>query len=400
MSNINIIPIDRMATPGVFKKKFVLFPWKIYRSKENRAKPWAKAWCPPLIIDVMDKFNTKINVKLKRIDFQAFIAERDGEVVGRITAQIYHGHLETFNDSTGFWGWFECINDQAVAEALFNRAQDWLKQKGMKRMLGPYSFTINDTFGMKCDGGADYPAGYEIMPMVMMPHNPPYYNELCTQYAMTKAQDLYSYHLDMEKGISDRVRRVARLVEQRLERKSGRIEYRRGDLKQWDELIEYVWEIHCDAWETNWGTVAWTKEEFDHEGKDLKMLVEEDFIWFVFVNNEVAGFIMALPDLNEVQSKINGRLLPFGIIKLLWGLKVAKSYNRSRCLLMGIKKKFQKRGLEAPLIEKLYEAGKKHNIKEGELSWILESNIPMRRGVEPFSTGVWMTFRAYEKPIQ
>jgi hypothetical protein len=137
----------------------------------------------------------------------------------------------------------------------------------------------------------------------------------------------------------------------------------------------------------------------DHEGKDLKMLVEKRLVHFVFVNGEVAGVILAVPDLYQIQKSINGRLFPFGLIRLLLGLKVFKSYTRSRCMVMGIKKKFQGKGLEAGLIERVFFGGKKLGIIDGELSWILESNIRMRNQVEPFADRVWMSYRVYGKDL-
>ncbi len=399
MSTITITPIDRMSQPKDFKNKFVLFPWKIYKQGPFKDTSWAKAWCPPLIMDMMDRFRPSYNVHLKRTQIQAFIAERDGEVVGRITASISQGHLDKFKDATGHFGWFECIDDQDVANELFNAASNWLKGKGMKRITGPFSFSILEMLGMKCDSAPGFPAGYEEMPMVMMPHNPPYYNRLVANYGFTKAQDLYSYHLDMVKGLSDRVHRVAKISVERIQRQFGEVTYREIDLKYWDREVALVKDIYNDAWEDNWGQFPWTQEELDHEGKDLKMLVEKKLVHFVFVNGEVAGVVLAVPDMHQVQKSIDGKLFPFGLIKVLLGLKVFKSYNRSRCMVMGIKKKFQHKGLEAGLIERVFQGGKKLGIIDGELSWILESNIRMRNQVEPFADRVWMSYRIYEKGI-
>ncbi len=398
-SPIEIRKIDRVTQAKQFEKEFVLFPWKIYRDKNFEATPWKKAWCPPIIIDHMDRFNPGFNISLKRLELQAFIAYRDGESVGRITAQINHGHLEAFHDDCGFFGYFECIEDYDVAKALFDTAVAWVKEKGMKKIRGPFNFSINDDWGWKCDNGPDFPANYETMPMVYQPHNPPYYNDFAVKYGMVKAQDHVAYHISAEKGLSDKMVRVADYIEKRAAKSMGAITYRHGNLKDWDNEVNLVKEIHDAAWVENWGTIRFTDEELNHAAKDLKMAILPKLIWFVFVKGEVAGFIMGLPDINQLQTKINGRLFPFGLFKLIWGLKVRPKFTRGRCVFLGMKPKFQGKGLEAPLIVKLFSQAKPMGITDIELSWILESNHKMRSEVEPFSTGVWMNYRAYDKAI-
>lgn len=397
-SSVLIETIDRMKEPKRFEKEFVLFPWKIYRSKENRDQSWAKAWCPPLIIDHMDRFSTEKNVKLKRITVQPFLAKQGGKVVGRITAQINHGHNEHFKEEAGFFGYFESISDRDVAFALFNAAAEWVKARGAKSIRGPFNFSVNDDWGWKCDLGPDMPGGFDIMPMVYQPHNPPYYNEFALAWGMTKLQDHLAYHLDSAKPLSDKMYRVAQIVEKRAA-KEGKISYRCGDLSKWDREVALVREIHTDAWVPNWGQIPFNEAELAQDAKDLKMIIEPFLIWFVFVGDEPAGFIMGLPDVNEIQSKINGRLLPFGLLRLLWKVKVSRKWTRGRCVLLGMKRKFQGRGLEAPLVVKLFDAGRQVGIRDIETSWILESNRPMRTLVEPFSDRIWMSYRSYQKAI-
>ncbi|MBL8995468.1 MAG: GNAT family N-acetyltransferase [Spirochaetia bacterium] len=398
-TSIEIKSIDRMKDPKKFEKEFILFPWKIYRSKENAEKPWAKAWCPPLILDHLDRFNRDKNVKLRRIEYEAFVAYRNGEAVGRITAQINKGHLETFHDDCGFFGYFECVEDKDVAHALLNHAMEWCKARGVKKIRGPFNFSINDDWGFKCDCGPDFPGNFETMPMIYQPHNPPYYNDFVLSWGMHKVQDHYAYHLDMSKGLSEKMVRVADYIEKKAEKSVGGITYRHAELPKWEREVELVKEIHANAWEANWGTVPITQDELDQDGKDLKMIIDPRFVWFVFVKGEVAGFIMGIPDINEVQSKINGRLFPFGLLKLLWQVKVRRRWKRGRCILLGMKKKFQGKGLEAPLIVRLFKVGRSIGVDHVELSWIVESNLKMRKEIEPFTDGVWMSYRAYEKMI-
>lgn len=400
MSAVEIRTVDRVSDPKTFKKEFVLFPWKIYRDKGYKNVAWKNAWCPPLLIDQLDRFDPSKNVFLEKIKLQAFVAYRDGKAVGRITAQVVQGHLDQFKDDCGFFGYFECIEDYEVAKVLFETAAKWLKERGMKKVRGPFSFSINDDWGWKCDCGPGMPGNFETMSMIYQPHNPAYYNDFALKWGMEKVQDHYAYHLDEEQGLSEKMTRVSDLVLKRAEKSTGKkITYRHGDLKEWDREVAFVKEIHDDAWETNWGTIPYTSEELDHVGKDLKLVILANFIWFVFVDEEVAGFVMALPDVNEVQRKINGRLFPFGLIRLLWGLKVAPKFTRGRCILLGMKKKYRGMGLEAPLITKMFQQAKPMGVKDIELSWILESNVKMRKEVEPFSDRIWMSFRAYERAI-
>lgn len=399
MSSLSILPVSRTKNPGQFKKDFVLFPWKIYRSDENAELPWAKAWCPPLVVDVMSRFHPKQNAKLGRIEHQSFVAYRNGLPVGRIAAHVNQGHLSEYRDATGFFGFFECVNDKSVSQALFRTASDWLKIRGMKQARGPFSFTLYDEWGWKCDGGPGFPAGFETMSMIHIPHNPPYYNELAVDFGWHKVQDAYNYHLDLRGGLSEKLLRVAAYVEIKAQKNLGKISFRRGSFQSWDRDVALVRDIHENAWQGNWGSYSLTPEEVAHDGRDLRLILKEDLVHFAFVNGEVAGMILGLPDVNEIFAGENGKLFPFTLLKLLWRLHVSGKWKRGRCVILGIKKEFQGKGLEAPLIVKLFQAGQKAGCKDIELGWILESNQKMRRVIEPFCDGVWMTFRAYEKEL-
>ncbi len=388
-----------MLDPGRFKKDFVLFPWRIYRAPENKSESWAKAWCPPLIVDVMSRFQTKGNAKLIRLPHQAFVAYRDGLPVGRIVAHLNHGHLEQYQDACGFFGFFECVKDREVSRALFHTAAAWLRERGMKKIRGPFSFTLYDEWGWKCDCAPEFPGGFETLSLVNIPHNPPYYNDLAVDFGFEKIQDSYNYHLDLSAGLSEKLFRVAAYVEAKARKQYGEISFRQGDLKQWDRDTALVREIHENAWQGNWGSYSLTPGEVEHDARDLKLILKKDLIHFAFVRGQVAGMILGLPDVNEVIARGSGRLLPFTLPKLLWKLHVSGKWKRGRCVILGVKKEFQGKGLEAPLIVKLFEAGKKAGCTDIELGWILESNHKMRKVIEPFSDRVWMSFRAYEKAL-
>ncbi|MBL8993336.1 MAG: hypothetical protein JNM63_08355 [Spirochaetia bacterium] len=399
MNLVSVQPISRIENPKKFKKDFVLFPWNIYRSTENKESDWAKVWCPPLILDMMSKFHPRQNAKLARIEHQAFVAYRNGIPVGRVVAHVNQGHLAEYQDATGFFGFFECVDDKNVSEALFHSAAAWLKTKGMKRARGPFSFTLYDEWGWKCDGGPGFPAGYETMSLVNIPHNPPYYNDLVVDFGFTKVQDAYNYHLNLRDGLSDKILRVAAFVEAKAQKSIGKISFRRGSFKHWGRDLALVHAIHENAWQGNWGSFSLTSEEVTHDGKDLKLILKEDLVHFAFVNGEVAGMILGLPDVNEILANANGKLFPFTLLKLLWRLHVTGKWKRGRCVILGVKKEFQGKGLEAPLIVKLFKSGQKAGCGDIELGWILESNQKMRQVIEPFTNGVWMTFRAYEKNL-
>jgi hypothetical protein len=264
------------------------------------------------------------------------------EVVGRIAAIHNHAHNRFHADSVGFFGFFECINDQAVADALFAQAAAWLKERGLTVMRGPASFSTNDECGLLVDG-------FDTPPTLLNPHNPRYYVELVARAGFLKAKDLFQYQSTTTQ-LPERLLRGAQLIAQR----KG-ITLRALNKKRYDEEIALIKQVYNSAWERNWGFIPMTDAEIDHLAKQLKPVVVPELVCFVEMGGEVIGFAAALPDLNVALKKNpSGRLFP-GILKVLWA---SRKISRVRILLLGLLPAYRKTGADALMYHWLWEKGR------------------------------------------
>ncbi|GAB4329512.1 MAG: GNAT family N-acetyltransferase [Candidatus Zixiibacteriota bacterium] len=318
---------------------------------------------------------------------ELFLAWRDNQPVGRITAHIYHAHNRIHNEKTGFFGFFESIEDFSVAEALWRSAADWLRERGMDRMRGPANFSTNHEVAFLVDG-------FDSPPVIMMTYNPPYYPAFAERFGFQKAKDLYAYFTDDSNPTPER---VTRLIDRIRERTRATI--RPINMSQFAKEVERVKAIYDKAWLPNWGFVPMTDAEFEHSAKDMKMLVDPELVLFAEVDGQPVGFALALPDINQVLIRLNGRLFPFGLIKLLWLTKVRRSIDMARILLMGILPEYQKRGIDYLLNHELFVRGVARGYRRGELSWILEDNEMMNRLSESLGHRRYKTYRMYDYPL-
>jgi hypothetical protein len=356
------------------KKKFVKLLWKIY--KDN---PY---WVPPLIIDRLSMIDKEKHPFYKDSDTEFFLAEKDGEIVGRIAAIVNHNYNKFHDEKTGFFGFFESINDQEVANKLFDTAGTWLKEKGMIVMRGPMNPSTNYECGMLI-------TAFDLSPFVMMTYNPEYYLKLVDNYGFIKAQDLNAYQLKYETTVSDKLKRVAEIVQKRKDFKIRSI-----NMKNFDDEVKTIKEVYNNAWSKNWGFVPYTDAEFEHLAKDLKMIVEPSLVLVGELNGKAVGFSLTLPDINEILIKIpNGRLLPTGIFKLLLNKKKVKA---ARIIVLGIVREYQKLGFDAAFYYETWKRAAEINIKVGEASWILENNIMMNRSAEMMSGKLYKKYRIYD----
>jgi hypothetical protein len=373
MSDIKISPVRTEKD----KMRFIKLLWKIYKGD-----PY---WVPPLLIDRKKIIDTKKNPFFEHAEIELFLAERNGELVGRIAAIKNDLHNQTHNDNVGFFGFFECINDQDVANALFDAAKAWLKSKGFDTMRGPANPSSNDEWGMLLDG-------FEDEPRIMMTYNPKYYLDLCENYGLHKIKDLYAWKLDSDKVIaSGKLKRVQELAKQR----SG-IKITQLDMKQFDKELEKVKYVYNKAWAPNWGFVPMTAAELDAMAKDLKQLVEPKFVLFGEINNQLIGFALVLPDYNYIFKSMNGRLFPFGFLKLF---TQKKNIKWARVITLGIIPEFQKRGLDAVFYWEIVNRTREWGIKFGEASWILEDNDMMNRGAVVMNSELYKKYRLYDIKI-
>jgi GNAT superfamily N-acetyltransferase len=356
-------------------RTFILLPWKIYRGNP--------AWVPPLIMDQKNILSPLKNPFFYHGQVQNYLAWRDGEPVGRISAIVNDRYNEFQQEKTGFFGFFESVNDRKVSDALLSAAEGWVRERGMERLRGPTNPSTNDTLGLLVDA-------FDLPPLILMPYNPPYYPELVEGYGLQKAKDLYAYYMHEDvTPISDKVRRVSELV-----RKRHNLTIRPFRLNRLAEEIELVRQIYNDAWTRNWGFVPWTDEELEHLGKELKPVAVPDLALFAYMGDEPVGFSLALPDFNQALRHANGRLLPFGLLKILW---YSRKIDMIRVAIMGVRRKYQNLGIDAVFYYETYTRGTARGYRRGEFSWILEDNLPIRLAMEKWGARIYKTYRLYDK---
>lgn len=373
MPNVKIRTVETKADFN----KFVKFPWKIYSNNPN--------WVPPLLYDVKKVLNKKKNPFFNHAEMELFLAEKEGSLVGRIAAIKNDLHNQEHNDKVGFFGFFESINDQEVASALFDAAGDWLKSKGLTDMRGPANPSVNDIYGMLIEG-------FDDPPRLLMPYNPEYYTTLLDNYGFKKAKDLYAWKISKEKmETNDKIKRVADIALQR----SNAI-VRKLNMKDFDNELEKVKYVYNKAWEPNWGFVPLTDEEIDALAADLKPLVDPNLVLFCEIEGKTVGFALVMPDYNFVFKEMNGRLLPFNFIKLF---TKAKKIPWARIIILGIIPEYQRRGLDAAMYYEVMVRAAKRNIYRGEASWVLEDNEMMNKGAQTMRGDLYKKYRVYQKEL-
>ncbi|MGZ3710348.1 MAG: N-acetyltransferase [Bdellovibrionota bacterium] len=363
------------------RKRFIELAWTI-----NKKDP---AWIPPLRLTVEDALDTKKNPFYKHAKIQLWNAYRDGEHVGRIAAIVDDRHNEFHKEKTGFWGFFESVNDNEVATALFNKASGWLKQQGMKVARGPANPSLNHECGLVINA-------FNEAPFVMMTHNPAYYIDLVEKQGYLKSKDLYAFKMTPD-DFDPRVVRIAEKVKAR-----GKMEIRPINMKRFKEEVQLIREIYNSAWEKNWGFVPMDDEEFKHMAKSLKDIIWPNFCQLGFINGKAIGFALSLPDINQVLKDIpNGKLLPFGIFKLLSGMKpAAKKIRGVRVITLGVIPEYRTSGLASVFYSEAAQEAKRLGLGDCEMSWILEDNRDMVAAIQAFSgEPPYKTFRLYDKSL-
>jgi hypothetical protein len=379
MSNIQLVEFEPSQDKSE-RKRFIQLAWDL-----NKNDP---AWVPPLRLTVEDTLDTKKNPFYKHARIRLWNAYRDGKHVGRISATIDDRHNEFHGEKVGFWGFLETIEDKTVTDALFKAAEAWVKAQGMSACRGPMNPSTNHECGMLINN-----FGHE--PYMMMTHNLAYYPGMVEAQGYAKIKDLYAFNLKAPQEFEPRIAKVAELV-----KKKGNIRFRPIDMKNFQRDVDLIREIYNDAWEKNWGFVPTDDAEFAHMAKSMKDVIWPNYCLLAFIEDKPIGFSLSLPDINQVLKEIpSGKLLPFGIFKLLNGLRPkAKKINRVRVITLGVKKAFRGTGVASVFYYETYKQCMKDGMWGGEASWILEDNREMLSAIESFG-GVppYKTYRIYEK---
>jgi GNAT superfamily N-acetyltransferase len=340
---------------------------------------------PHLLLERQEQFSGR-NPYFAHARSCFWLACRGTQPVGRISAQIDALYEAQYQDATGFFGLLEAEDEAETFHALLSTAEAWLRDQGMLRVRGPFNLSINQECGLLVEG-------YETPPMIMMGHALPYYEGRLMAEGYQGVKDLLAYHIATHFT-------PPALMQTVVSRAAGAIQIRPMRRSHLSEDLHILQEIYEDAWSGNWGFIPFTKEEFQHLGQSLRLLVEDEYVQIAEIDGVPAAMIVAFPNINEAIGDLNGRLYPFGWLKLLWRLKI-KHPKTARVALMGVRKRFQGTALGAALAFMLIDAVRNHGIKRGvqavELSWILEDNMPMRNMLAMIGGTPYKRYRIYEK---
>lgn len=360
-------------------KTFIMLPFKFYREEPH--------WVPPLISERKEFFNKSKNPFYRGAKTKLFLAIKDGRTVGRIATCINYYHNEFHMDKVGFFGFFECIDDFEVSSKLFKVAMITLKSEGMEKMRGPMNFSTNQEIGFLIEG-------FDKPPTIMNPYNKPYLPKLAEKFGLKKVMDLNAFKVSRDVPMPERQLNLVNKIKER-----NHIRIRTVDMSRFDEEVKLINSIYNQAWAHNWGFVPMPEDEFVHMAKGLKQIVDPDVALIAYVNDEPAAFSLAVPDINQVLIRMNGRLFPIGIFKFLWNTKIRSKITGCRMLTMGVIPKFQKRGIDNIFFVDTYQKGLAKGYHWAELSWILETNELMCRAAENMGAVLYKKYRIVEMPI-
>ncbi len=384
MSSLSAPPKTVQVSPVESKKDldaFIRLPWHIY--KDN---PY---WIAPLRYTEKHRFSAKDNPFFQHADVQLFLARRDGDVVGRISAHIDHEHNRYHDEHTGFFGFLECGDDPETAQALLTTAEDWLRARGMEQIRGPLNFSVNGEIGLLAEG-------FDSSPLPLMTYTHEYYLRLVEDAGYVKAKDLFAWRWASRPVPEGSPRRMV----DELRARPG-VTVRRARMKDFDSEVRMILDLYNDAWSENWGFVPATDAEAEQMAKDLKLVVDPRIVPVVEVDGVAAGVALGVPDFNWAMKPLNGNLFPFGWIRFLWRLKVRRP-AAGRLLLFGIKKEFRSRkyaGLVYLLCDEMYEGAIDAKLEWAEFSWTLEDNGLINSLINKVGADRYKMYRIYEKAL-
>jgi hypothetical protein len=363
-------------------KRFVKVPFRLHRDHPQ--------WVAPLIYERMEFLNRKKNPYFEHAEAEYFIAERDGEPVGRITVQVDERWDEFQGGSDAMFGFFESDDDPETTRALLDAATEWARARGRARILGPMDFTTNDEVGILIEG-------YDLRPMILEPWHPPHYRELIEAQGFEKAMDVLMWELNLgQLRDGERFDPSIHAAAEKGLRDEG-IEIRNMRKREMANEVRRFMGVYNEAWGSNWGFVPITDAEAEFQAKNLKQVLDEDWAYIAEKDGEAVGAALTLPDINQVMAKLNGRLLPFGWLRFLLG---KRNIDRLRVFALGVKHDYRHTGVAAGLYLKHLETSYGPDaIKGGDMGWILETNGPMNRAMEGMGGKVVKRYRIFEKAL-
>ncbi len=357
-------------------RRFIDYPYQKYKGDPH--------WVPPLRMSEWERFNPKKNPFYEHARMDLFLAERDGEVVGRIAAIDDDLHNQTHGDNLAFFGFFEAV-DEEVAQALLEHVEAWSKTLGRDTLRGPANPSMNDGAGFQINA-------FDTDSYVMMPSNPSEYPRYVENAGYRKAKDLYAWMFDHYESDFERLHRLAERVRKRYQPVARTPNIKRN----FDAELSVVKHFYNEVWEHNWGFVKYTDAEFDHLAAELKLIVDPDVVIFLELGGKTVGLALVLPNLNQVFKRMNGRLLPFGFIHYL---NRARIIGEARLPILGVVPEHRRKGLELVLIDEVIQRSRAKGYMRGECSWILEDNSEMNKGIAAAGAELYKTYRIYQKSL-
>ncbi len=362
--------------------QFLEMPRALYAGDPN--------WVAPLLFERLNHLDARKNPYFARAEAAFWIAWKDGRAVGRISAQVNHAHLDRHGDGTGHFGFLEAEDDPEIFAVLLDTAEAWLRERGLTRVLGPYSLSINDESGLLVEG-------FDTPPSLMMGHAKPYYDEQMNARGYVKEKDLIAYDYDLVTEPPETLKAFIRKAQA-----ENDLTFRPMNRARYDQELALIVDIFNDAWAGNWGFLPFDEAEMRYLAKNLKPLVNAECVAIAEISGEAAAMAVSLPNINAAIGDLHGRLLPFGWAKLLWRVKV-RGVGSARLPLMGVRRRFHGTPVSTALmlgvIEFIRAYHRDHGTRQGELSWILEDNRPVRKLIEMFGGRPYKTYRLYAKDL-
>ncbi len=355
-------------------KTFVDYPYQLYKND--------RYWVPPLKRDVYKLLDRQKNPFWKHAEREMFLAYRSKRIAGRICAIIDYNFIEFWNEKTGYFGFFECDDDEEAVRVLFEEVKKYQKEKNIMKFIGPLNPSSNDECGILVEG-------FYTPPFVMMTHNFEYYPKICEKVGLTKAKDLYAYYIDTKNAPFDYLERLCSIVRRRVQD----IKIRPINLDDLTNEVKKVKEIYNDAWSHNWGFVPMTDEEINALADNLKNLVRPELVIMIEIDNIPAAISLTVPNYNMVLKKLHGRLGPIEMLKFLY---YKNKIKEGRLMIMGVRNQYRKMGLESLLFLESFRAGQRLGYTGGELSWVLEDNHSTNNEIVKMGGELYKKYRIYE----
>ncbi len=371
MSSLDIVRVDSKQDMA----QFIDLPWAIY--------PRDSLWVPPLKRDVRRLLDTEKHPFWAFSEQALFLARRGSTIVGRIAGIIDNNHNRYHNEKASAWGFFECMEDRDAARGLFSAVEQWAADKGMELIRGPLNPSTNYEVGLLIDG-------YEYSPTIMMPWNHSYYPSLVEACGFEKEKDLLALLITSRDPINDRIHRLAERV-----KRKGKVWSRNGSRKNVQSEMKLIADLYRSAWADNWGFVPTTEEEHREMAKNLLRIMREELTFFIYYEDECAGLVMMLPDINPLLKRLNGKIGLTGLFKYLWYRNDVKGL---RGAMFGVKKEYRKLGLPLVAFDHVYSlANGRYDYVE--FGWNLEDNMAINKFELDMGARITKRYRIYRKTL-